>query len=139
MPKAKKAEGKNKKAQTDTNNTTIKKAGRASQIKLSPSILDLSTVCKSLSLFYLYVSFYQRAISIRFTSTLINFSFFFRDRKSVPWATAAQIAPLMEYHDFYHYLLRTLLQIIHNVKRLTEYNLRKHKGQHMKTYFEIGK
>ncbi|RLU26295.1 hypothetical protein DMN91_000089 [Ooceraea biroi] len=111
-PKVKKGEGKNKKTQTDVNNTPVRKAGRPSQMKLSPSIIGLSTVCKSLSLFYL---------------------------KSASWATTDQAAVLVEYHDFYHYILRTLLQILHNVKLLTEYNLRKHKGQHMKTYFEIGK
>ncbi|XP_071633870.1 Fanconi anemia group I protein isoform X1 [Temnothorax longispinosus] len=112
IPKAKKGEGKNKKTQNDPNNTTIKKAGRSGSIKLQPSIMDLSTVHKSLSLFYL---------------------------KSVPWATADQAAILRDYHDFYHYVLRTLLQILHSVKSLTEYNLRKHKEQYMKTYFEIGK
>jgi hypothetical protein len=64
---------------------------------------------------------------------------FFRNRKSTPWAIADQAAVLVEYHNFYHYILRTLLQILQNVKVLTEYNLRKHKGQYMKTYFEIGK
>lgn len=74
--------------------------------------MDLSTVYKSLSLFYL---------------------------KSVPWATADQVALLIDHHDFYHYILRTLLQILQNIKLLTEYNLRKHKEQYMKTYFKIGK
>lgn len=74
--------------------------------------MDLSTVYKSLSLFYL---------------------------KSVPWANEDQAAVLIDYLDFYHYVLRTLLQILQNVKLLTEYNLRKHKEQYMKTYFEIGK
>jgi len=60
-PKIKKGEGKNKRTQSDTNNTTIRKAGRSNQIKLLPSIVDLSIVCKSLSLFYLYVSFNQFA------------------------------------------------------------------------------
>jgi len=59
--------------------------------------------------------------------------------KSVPWATADQIAVLIDNHDFYHYILQTLLQILQNVKLLTEYNLRKYKEQYMKTYFEIGK
>ncbi|XP_011143561.1 Fanconi anemia group I protein [Harpegnathos saltator] len=103
--------GKTKK-QNDPNNTTIKKAGRLSNIKLPPSILDLSVICKCLSLFYL---------------------------KSVPWARADQVSLLVEYHDFYHYILRTLLQILQNVKSLTEYNLRKHKDQNMKIYCEIGK
>lgn len=74
--------------------------------------MDLFTMYKSLSLFYL---------------------------KSVPWATADQVAVLIDNQDLYHYILRTLLQILQNVKLLTEYNLRKHKEQHMKTYFEIGK
>lgn len=74
--------------------------------------MDLSTVHKSLSLFYL---------------------------KSVSWATADQVAMLIDHYDFYHYILRTLLQILQNVKLLTEYNLRKQKEQYMKTYFEIGK
>ncbi|XP_011882378.1 PREDICTED: Fanconi anemia group I protein isoform X2 [Vollenhovia emeryi] len=110
IPKAKKGEGKNKRTQTDAN--TTKKAVRLGNIKLPPSIMDLSTVHKSLSLFYL---------------------------KSIPWATADQVAVLIDHNDFYHYVLRTLLQILQNVKLLTEYNLRKHKEQYMKTYFEIGK
>ncbi|XP_029669102.1 Fanconi anemia group I protein isoform X2 [Formica exsecta] len=113
VSKAKKGEGKNKKSQNDTNNMTAKKAaGRLRNIKLLSSILDLSSVYKSLSLFYL---------------------------KSVPWATADQVAVLIENVDFYYYILRTLLQILQNVKLLTEYNLRKHKEQHMKIYFDIGK
>ncbi|XP_032678232.1 Fanconi anemia group I protein isoform X3 [Odontomachus brunneus] len=111
VPKAKKGQGKNKK-QNDPNNTTIKKAGRSSNIKLPTSILDLSIVCKSLSLFYL---------------------------KSVPWANADQVVALIDYYDFYHYILRTLLQILQNVKTLTEYNLRKHKDQNMRIYCKIGK
>ncbi|KAL6423840.1 hypothetical protein ACFW04_010347 [Cataglyphis niger] len=112
VSKAKKGEGKNKKSQNDTNNTTAKKIGRLKNIKLLSSILDLSSVYKSLSLFYL---------------------------KSIPWATADQVAVLIENVDFYYYILRTLLQILQNVKLLTEYNLRKHKEQYMKTYFDIGK
>ncbi|XP_011647262.1 Fanconi anemia group I protein [Pogonomyrmex barbatus] len=110
-PRAKKGEGKNKKAQNDTN-TTIKKAGRSGSIKLPPSIMDLPIIYKSLMLFYV---------------------------KSVPWATADQVAMLIDYHEFYLYILRILLQILQNIKLLTEYNLRKHKEQYMKTYFEIGK
>ncbi|XP_036145444.1 Fanconi anemia group I protein isoform X3 [Monomorium pharaonis] len=112
IPKAKKGERKNKKTQNDLNNTTVKKPGRPGNIKLPPSITDLFTVYKTLCLFYL---------------------------KSVSWATADQIAMLIDYHEFYHYVLRTLLQILQNVKLLTEYDLRKHKEQYMKTYYEIGK
>ncbi|GAB1869216.1 Fanconi anemia group I protein-like protein [Camponotus japonicus] len=108
----KKGDGRNKKSQNDTNNIIAKKTGRSRNIKLLPSILDLSSVYKSLSLFYL---------------------------KSVPWATVDQVAILVEYDDFYHYILQTLLQILQNVKHLTEYNLRKHKEQHIKIYFDIGK
>lgn len=111
VSKVKKGEGKNKKSQNDPNNTTVKKTGRPKNIKLS-SILDLSSIHKSLSLFYL---------------------------KSVPWATKSQVDILIEHDDFYHYILRTLLQSLQNVKHLTEYNLWKHKEQHMKTYFDIGK
>ncbi|XP_014472318.1 PREDICTED: Fanconi anemia group I protein isoform X5 [Dinoponera quadriceps] len=111
VPKVKKGPGKNKK-QNDPNNSTMKKGGRSSNIKLPPSILDLSVVCKSLTLFYL---------------------------RPVPWASANQVAVLAEYHDFYHYILRTLLQILQSVKHLTEYNLRRHKDQNMKVYCEIGK
>ncbi|KAL0110270.1 hypothetical protein PUN28_013728 [Cardiocondyla obscurior] len=111
VPKAKKKEGKNKKASNDTNTSAVKKPGRPSSIKLPPSITDLSTIYKILSLFYL---------------------------KSVPWASADQVSILIDYHDFYHYILRALLQTLQNVKLLTEYNLRKHKEQNMKTYFEIG-
>ncbi|XP_018371290.1 PREDICTED: Fanconi anemia group I protein [Trachymyrmex cornetzi] len=112
IPKVKKGEGKNKRTQNDPNNTSIKKAGRPSSIKLPPSIIDLFIVHKSLSLFYL---------------------------KSVPWASEDQVTVLIDNHDFYYYILRTLLQILQNIKLLTEYNLRKHKEQYMKTYFEIGK
>ncbi|EGI62534.1 Fanconi anemia group I protein-like protein [Acromyrmex echinatior] len=111
IPKVKKGEGKNKRTQNDPN-TSIKKAGRSSSIKLPPSIIDLFIVHKSLSLFYL---------------------------KSVPWASEDQVTVLIDNHDFYHYILRTLLQILQNIKLLMEYNLRKHKEQYMKTYFEIGK
>ncbi|CAL1679736.1 unnamed protein product [Lasius platythorax] len=111
VSKAKKGEGKNKKSQNDMTNTTAKKVGRLRNVKLS-SILDLSSIYKSLSLFYL---------------------------KSVSWATKDQVDVLIEHDDFYHYILRTLLQILQNVKLLTEYNLRKHKEQHMKIYFDIGK
>jgi len=90
----------------------VKKTGRPTSIKLPPSIIDPFIVCKGLSLFYL---------------------------KSVSWATTDQVAVLIDNHDFYHYILRTLLQILQNVKLLTEYNLRKYKEQYMKTYFEIGK
>ncbi|KYQ49928.1 Fanconi anemia group I protein [Trachymyrmex zeteki] len=112
IPKVKKGEGKNKRTQNDLNNTSVKKAGRPGSIKLPPSIIDLFIVHKSLSLFYL---------------------------KSVPWASEDQVTVLIDNHDFYHYILRTLLQILQNIKLLTEYNLRKHKEQYMKTYFEIGK
>lgn len=112
VSKAKKGEGKNKKSQNDPNNTTVKKTGRPKNIKLLSSILDLSSIYKSLSLFYL---------------------------KSVPWATKNQVDTLIEHDDFCHYILRTLLQSLQNVKHLTEYNLRKHKEQHIKIYFDIGK
>ncbi|XP_072767209.1 Fanconi anemia group I protein [Anoplolepis gracilipes] len=112
VSRTKKGEGKNKKSQNDTNNTTTKKTGRTKTLKTLSSILDLSSIYKSLSFFYL---------------------------KSVPWATADQVNVLIENDDFYHYILRTLLQILQNVKLLTEYNLRKHKEQHMKIYFDIGK
>ncbi|XP_018402667.1 PREDICTED: Fanconi anemia group I protein [Cyphomyrmex costatus] len=112
IPKVKKGEGKNKRTQNDPNNTSVKKAGRPGIIKLPPSIIDLFIVHKSLSLFYL---------------------------KSIPWASKDQVIVLIDNHDFYHYILQTLLQILQNIKLLTEYNLRKHKEQYMKTYFEIGK
>lgn len=64
---------------------------------------------------------------------------FRHNRRTVPWATADEITLLIEYDEFYHYILRTLLQILQNVKLLTKYNLRKDQDQYMKKYFEIGK
>jgi len=46
---------------------------------------------------------------------------------------------LIDNYDFYYYILRTLLQILQNIRLLTEYDLRKYKEQYMKIYFKIDK
>ncbi|XP_012250897.2 Fanconi anemia group I protein [Athalia rosae] len=110
MGKAKKGEGKKKKDK-DVTDATFKKPGRAHTLKLSPTILDLDTISKVVSLLY---------------------------SEAVPWSSREEAAELREKELFHCYILQTCIQLIQRTKQLKNNDVQKHLNQDIIKCFEIG-
>ncbi|XP_034935128.1 Fanconi anemia group I protein [Chelonus insularis] len=107
--KPKKVEPKNKK---DKNDSTFKKPrGRPMSIKIFPTLMDVQTLKKMISLLF---------------------------EPSVPWSTEDQASILKKRTEFHSYTLRTCIQVFHRVKNLWNYERRKHCKKYIKDYIEIG-
>ncbi|XP_012279084.1 Fanconi anemia group I protein [Orussus abietinus] len=103
--------GEAKKKDKDATNTTIKKSGRSAAMKLPATVLDLDTIYRILSLLF---------------------------QESVPWATDEQSNSLKSHQDFHHYILHTLIQLLHKAKNLTGLDLERHRDEFGKIYLDIG-
>lgn len=109
--KVKKGEGKKKKDK-DASDVSFKRPGRNVAIKLLPTILDLDTVSKIVSLLY---------------------------SETVPWSTNNESRELRMKELFHRYILQTCIQLVQRTKQLKNQDIKKHRKQDVAKCFEIGR